>query len=1479
MSILEQILQTYRTETLSMREQGTAFENLVKAWLLEDPVQSGKFSRVETFAEWAARYQERRNDAGIDLVATRHDGQYTAIQCKLYAPDHRILQGDIAGFLSESGKKAYAERLIVETTDVPWSENAERKIKDQAIPVYRVGLRELRESRVDWSQFEGKGEIRKSMPKALRPDQEEAVTAVVEGLERADRGKLIMACGTGKTLVGLRIAERLAGESGLVLYLVPSLALMSQTVPEWSADAERGITSFAVCSDRQVGKRRRKTDDVAEIDVTDLALPATTDAVSLSRSVTGSGNATMRVIFATYQSISVIARAQSDHGLPEFDLIVCDEAHRTTGVRFPGEETSHFVKVHDNDAIRARKRLYMTATPRIYGESAKSRARDVDATLASMDDPELYGDLLYHYGFSSAVEKGILTDYRVIVLAMDEGQVSKATQKRLADASSELQLDDATRIVGCWKALAKVGLEGEADNPDPMRRALAFCNSIKSSELIRDEFREVVAAYRESDEDGNHTDLSCEVEHVDGTFKARERGKLLDWLEADTGGNVCRILSNARCLTEGVDVPALDAILFLHPRKSQIDVVQAVGRVMRQTPDRTKKRGYVILPVGVPPGVPAEMTLNDNERYRVIWQVLNALRAHDDRLDAVINQGGLGQDISDRIAIVDGRVSGNSPELRAMTSLVEELPGRSEDRRAGIGKGSGARTDSEGHRTEPLPMVIDEFSRAVMAKVVEKCGTRVYWEDWAKDVATIAERHITRIRSLVDQEDSDARSFFQDFLEELRDDLNESITEQDAIEMLAQHLVTRPVFDALFVDHDFVQRNAVSVAMSEVLSVIDENQVDREASDLAGFYASVRKRAEGLTDPGARQRLIVDLYDKFFTNAFPLTAQKLGIVYTPMEVVDFIIRSVNDVLEEEFGSTLGSRGVHILDPFVGTGTFITRLLQSGLIAPEDLERKYREEIHANDIILLAYYIAAVNIETVFHAESGREEYLPFSGICLTDTFALHEGDDLLSFYMEDNTNRRERQKNLDIRVIMGNPPYSASQKSENDNAKNVSYPDLDNRIRSTYARESNASLLQNLYDSYVRAIRWGSDRLGEAGVMAYVTNAGWVDGNAMDGMRKCLVEEFSSIHVFHLRGNALTSGELRRKEKGNVFGEGTRTPVLICVFVKNPNAKEQGRVEFHEIGDYLDRKQKLDIIRQFGSIRGIRKTDGWTRIRPDAHGDWLDQRDPRFDRYLKIGDKKEKTGQVLFQNYSLGVVTNRDPWCINPSRIALSNNVGSTIDFYNSELERWQAAQRGRKDSDGILPKIDDFVNNDSTRISWTHSIKKDVQKGKSLDKNEGLYTVCMYRPFTKYWLYYSRRLNERVYQMPGIFPNGDLMNRVISVTGKGGRSGFSCLMMDTLPNLHTIDTGQCFPFWLYEKSDSSQSSTVDLLKADQGYIRRHAITDYGLQKFRETYPIGGGGGYPNGISFTTCTEFFIQRTIAADMRRISPRNFHASPW
>lgn len=1438
MSDFRTLLQSFRDAAKSEREKGNYFERIAADFIKNDPGMAQEYEDAWLFSDWAKQTGIDGRDTGIDVVAKLRDGGWCAIQCKFYREGHRIQKADIDSFFTASGKSPFTRRLIIDTTDAPWSDNAEAALNGQQIETTRIGLDRLSDSPINWAAYLRDEKVEIAPKKQLRPHQQDALRDVQTGLSENDRGKLIMACGTGKTFTGLKIAESLAGPGKSVLFLVPSLSLMSQTIREWTIDSVTPLASFAVCSDVQVGKRRRDSDDVAEIETHDLDYPATTNAAKLAAKTVKAPSDRMRVVFATYQSIPVVAAAQSLHGMPEFDLIICDEAHRTTGAKFPGEEESNFVRVHDQSFIQGKKRLYMTATPRVFGESVKTKAGEASVELCSMDDETLFGPTLFTRGFGWAVENDLLTDYKVIVLAVDEGMISSSIQSRLAAGDNELKLDDATKIIGCYKALTKADLKQDISTDiEPMHRALAFCKDIASSKLIRDQFASVVADYLASEEgmetEAGRTPLGCELQHVDGTFNAKERNRCLDWLKADQTGEVCRILTNARCLSEGVDVPALDAILFMHPRKSQIDVVQSVGRVMRRV--EGKKMGYVILPIGVPAGMSPEDALNDNERYRVVWQILNALRSHDERLDATINKIDLGEDVSGQIEVI--AVSNKLP------TKAKAAKGK-----ANIGHGSAADDDDaeEGTVTRrdvgaQAEFVFDEFSKAIMAKIVKKCGKRDYWENWAGDISAIARTHITRITAVVAKEGTAERAAFDGFLNEIRDDLNESITKAEAIEMLAQHIITKPVFEALFDGYSFAQHNPVSRAMQSVLGALDEHSLEKEAESLEKFYASVKRRAEGIDNAEAKQKIIVELYDKFFRNAFPKMTERLGIVYTPVEVVDFIIHSVNEVLQTEFSQTLGSRGVHILDPFTGTGTFITRLLQSGLIKPEELEHKYRNEIHANEIVLLAYYIAAINIEAAYHGVAGGD-YIPFEGICLTDTFQLYEQDrDLISDLMADNSSRRSRQKELDIRVIVGNPPYSVGQRSENDNADNLTYPKLDGRIRETYAKRSNATLAKGLYDSYIRAIRWASDRLGDAGVVAFVSNAGWLDAATTDGLRRCLMEEFASIHVFHMRGNTRTSGERARREGGQTFGSGSRTPVAIIVLVKNPRSTTHGQIWFHDIGDYLTREQKLGIVAAFGSIGGVTQANAWQAISPNEHGDWVAQRDEAFGAYIPLGDKKGD-GPKLFESFSLGVVTNRDAWCYGSSRSAVADNMRAMIGFYNAELDRFDAAQIGA-DRKAREHAVGDFINSDPTNISWTRALKNDLVKGKSFDFDETCLTSSLYRPFTRQWLYYSRTFNEMVYKMPRIFPDAAASNRVICVSGGGEKVGFGALMANAIPSLHMVDIegSQCFPRYLYgDHAAPSEPPAQRALFATVAEISggpRDAITDEGLAHFQKAYP------------------------------------------
>ncbi|WP_277443658.1 DEAD/DEAH box helicase [Vibrio parahaemolyticus] len=1426
MSHLTDLLKEFRSASQSEREKGTYFEELTVTYFKNEPAYKDHYSEVLTYGEWAKSFGRDAKDVGIDLVAkTKATNEYHAIQCKFYADDYRVQKKDIDSFFTASGQEPFKHRIIVTTTN-NWSDNAEAALIGQNPPVTKVDLQALEDSQIDWSKYKPDSTTVSLKPKnSPRPHQQHAIQRVTAGLATTERGKLIMACGTGKTFTSLKIAEEIAGKGGKVLFLVPSLSLLSQTLTEWTHHSQTPLHSFAVCSDSEVGKKRKKDDDIVQTFTHELRYPATTNAKQLAKEFEKMHDDThMSVVFSTYHSVEVIGNAQNEFSLSEFDLIICDEAHRTTGATFADSDESAFVKVHDKDFIKGKKRLYMTATPRIYGEVAKAKADKGEVTLASMDDEAIYGKELHTLTFSEAVSRGLLCDYKVIVLTMDEHHVTRRIQNLLKDENNSLKVDDAAKIIGCWKALSKHQMkEGMELDPHPMKRAVAFCQVIEpttgkthkvSSKQIAEMFQAVVEAYQDTENDAD--ELTCEVQHVDGSMNATTKEEKINWLKQEPEDNSCKILSNVRCLSEGVDVPALDAVLFLTPRNSQVDVVQSVGRVMRNAPNKT--RGYVILPVVVPAGMNAAEALNDNQTYRVVWEVLQALRSHDDRFDAMINKLDLTNNDNKKmevIAVTDATVKAHkASRTRKRNELARKAKGGSS---IGTNQGTTARNQVD----MAFDFEMGEIERALVAKVVEKCGNRNHWEEWANDISKIARTHVSRITTIVTSPENKAeKKAFQEFVAELRDDLNGAITDVEVIEMLAQHLITQPVFEALFEGYSFGKDNCVSQAMDKILHLLQEHNIEKESDSLEKFYASVKFRAEGIDNAAGKQKIILELYDKFFRNAFPKMTERLGIVYTPVEVVDFIIHSIEHVLQTQFNQSLGSKGVHILDPFTGTGTFITRLLQSGIIKPEDLPHKYENEIHANELVLLAYYIAAINIEAVYHDVAGSD-YKPFNGICLTDTFQLHEQEDHIQNTLAENSRRRIHQRSLkEIRVIMGNPPYSVGQGSENDNNQNLDYPKLDARLADTYVKQSNAVLSKGVYDSYIRSIRWASDRIGDKGVIGFVTNASFIDSNSADGIRKCLVNEFSNIWIFHLRGNQRTQGEQSRKEGGKIFGSGSRAPIAISILVKNPEASEHGKVFFHDIGDYLSRDQKIEKIAKLGNIKGICDKDGWKEIVPDKHGDWINQRDDSFDDFISLGSKDKNETRRIFSNFGLGVTTNRDAWCWNFDNRSLKINMQRMVNNYNNEVEKI-CDMFPEKISEDQNKLFSNRINMNTADISWTRALKNNLMKKNKFLFREEKVIKGIYRPFSKQWNYFDRNFNEMVYQMPKIFPNSKSENIVIHVSGTGARS-FSSLVVDRLPCLDNIEKGQCFPLYIYDEDGSN---------------KRDAITDEALQLFQIGYP------------------------------------------
>ena len=1409
----QDILDEFTEAARSQRDKGTLFERLVANYLVTDPQYADRLDDVWLWDEWPDRTSA---DVGIDLVACeRSTGEYWAIQCKFYDPARTLQKADIDSFFTASGKRfatrdgerRFAQRLIVATTD-KWSSHAEEALADQTIPVSRLWFKDLANSPIDWSQFSlgNVKDIRLKKKKDVRPHQEDAIASVIAGFQESDRGKLIMACGTGKTFTALRLMEQVTPASGRVLFLAPSISLVAQSLREWTAESFEPIHAFVVCSDTKVGK------DEEDISTHDLAYPATTDARKLATAARALSNNRRTVVFSTYQSIQVVADAQQQ-GFGEFDLILCDEAHRTTGLTLPGEDPSEFLKVHRNHILRGKKRVYMTATPRIYGDASKDKANQAGAEIFSMDDATDFGHEFYRLGFGKAVERDLLAEYKVLIVAVKESEMAKLVNHYNAykiDEKKAIDIRFATKIVGSWKGLSKRGLmlvsedgqeETLAEDTAPMRRAVAFSKSIKDSKQTTEIFTRLVDLYRQSHEgDDAARMVSCTLDHVDGTMNALVRQRALDWLKANGGEGECRILSNARCLSEGIDVPALDAVVFFDTRESIVDIVQSVGRVMRKA--EGKKYGYIILPVCIPSEKVKDYNayIDSDPQFKGIWKVIKALRAHDE-------------------------------------SLVDEAVFRRKIKVIGdpSGKGEGDQRGEQDMLPLDFPVLpLDAINEAVYAAIPKKLGDREYWSEWAKSIGQVAERLTARIEALIAASPAMAGDFSR-FLKGLQDTLNPAVSRADAIEMLAQHILTLPVFQALFAETNFPENNAVGKALQGVVQKLDAAAVASETEGLGKFYDNVRERISLAKSDKSKQDIIRNLYDTFFHNAFPRMAERLGIVYTPIPVVDFILKSADAALRRHLGQTLASRDVQILDPFSGTGTFLVRLIQSGLLDAESLRYKYAQELHANEIVLLAYYIATVNIETAYHAVTS--EYQPFAGMILVDTFQMTEHGDMVDkLILPENNARAERQLAQPIRVIVGNPPYSAQQESQNDNNQNLAYPTLDGRIRETYAAKSVAANKKNLYDSYIRAIRWASDRIQNRGIVAFVTNGSFLDANNMDGLRKCLTEDYSHLYVFNLRGNARTQGEARRKEAGGIFGEGSRAPVAITLMVKDPAHTSPCELCYHDIGDYLLREEKLDCIDAFGSIEGI----DWQPITSNAEGDWTNQRDPAFDKFMPLATKGEDT-EGLFGIWSNGLLAARDAWIYNFSHNAVTINMERMIATYNAEVERYAALCKGKTKDE--RPDPEKVVESDPKKISWTSSLLPNVVRGRRAAFAPASIITSMYRPFSKHYCYFDGLMNHRVAQWPSLMPTPRQRNVVISAAGVGANKAFSAFVTKALPDYEMVSKGQCFPLYWYEKADADASAkpqseifAVSSTPDANGYIRREAITDWALTAFRTHY-------------------------------------------
>lgn len=1410
----DDVLKIYRDDSYNTAGLGAHFEELIARYLKTDPMYSPQLESVWVWNSFPFRKEISDHDTGIDLVVKTKTGEYWAIQCKFYEENHRVSKDDLDTFISTSGKRfkddsgefqTFSQRIIFATTN-NWTETAVTSTENQTIPVVRVGLNKLREAPVDWKSIYGgvHGISARKEKYSLRPHQQEAFDKAIEHFRKNDRGQMIMACGTGKTFTSLRIAEKLSVDGNrCVLFLAPSIALVGQTLREWTANAENDLNIIAVCSDPKVTKRK-SNDDLGER-VEDLGAPATTDPKKILELYEVGGKDRLTVVFSTYQSIDAVIEAQKA-GFPVFDLIVCDEAHRTTGAIFNKAEEKYFTKVHDNSIIAGKKRLYMTATPRIYGAKGKDTAEEKSVTLCSMDDPETYGTEFYKIGFGEAVEKDLLSDYKVLILTIEKSEIEGVIKRRLENSKYGPNVDTETagKVWGCMNALAKnIAYDETVKNTDPgrMKSAVAFTRTIASSKDLADIFNML--------SEDPAAPIYLEMDHIDGSMDAFKRDTLLTWLK-EGDSEECRVLSNVRCLSEGVDVPALDAVMFLSNKNSLIDIVQSVGRVMRKAPG--KKYGYIIIPVIAPEGTSAEAALDNDERYKVVWQVLRALRSHDERLEAEVNTIAYSNK-------TDGRI----------------LPARLKTGRPD--------TSSDAVGGKARQYLLSEFETALLARLVLKVGDRDYIENWAKDVAVIMPDLIERLTKICNHEEHGYKQFrpaFTRYLKGLRANINGNVSEDDAINMLAQQIITKPIFMELFGNETFVQKNTVSSTINEMLDEIGEKDA-LKGIELETFYNNVKNTLSRIDKREGKQKVITALYEKFFKNAFPKDQAISGVVYTPIEVVDFILRSAADILKEEFGIDINDENVNILDPFTGTGTFIARLMETGIITKENLEHKYKNELFANEITLLAYYIAAVNIENTFSRIMNSESYVPFENIVLTDTFNIEEicrkgsvynQTDLTGKeYFKGNKDKIKKEHNTPITLIIGNPPYGANQKSANDDAKKRKYESgVDKAIREMYLDDSLFSekkgLVNSVYDNYVRAFRWSTDRIGDNdGIIAFVTPSGWMMGSAFEGFRKTVEKEFSKIYIFDLRGDQ-NSGNWR-KEGEKIFGEGSKIGIAITLLVRRRGYKGKANIQYFKTPDYAKRVDKLNLLTSSKSFVKLDKEKKLEKIEPKPNGDWLIERNEVFDTLTPLaGDTNKKfdkhNEKTIFVGYSRGYGSSSDAWSYNYSKEEVLRNMQRLLEEYNDQVSNGEQIF-------------------DPLKISWFTKLKNLYKSGKKVDFKPEKLRSAPYRPFCKRFLYSDDEITDGgVFQITKFFPQNDSKNLQICVAGIGVKKDFSCMITNRVTDLEIVGKSQCFPLYWYEDTSDirAKNKQKSLFDDAPSLIRHDGVSDYALKTAKSKYSL-----------------------------------------
>lgn len=1428
--------------------------------------------------EWAVRWKDwddkglmPQQDLGIDIVVKRRDGKFIAVQCKTRSEQHDLEKKEIEPVIALSTADSRFEKALVYHTGRGLTGPAKKLAYQHGEFFAAINRTRLTRPCDQYDlKFPGLGEKWKPVsvsPRTkydLRDYQHEAVNAACHGLAQpgVDAGKLVMPCGTGKTFTAQHIAEKHAGVGGKVLVLVPSISLMSQTMREWSQQIKDVPHRYlGVCSDESTGQTR---EDEFSQPIWELDLPVTTDHSKLAEALGKSSPNEMTVVFSTYQSLDKIQRAQAISGTV-FDLAMMDEAHRTTGVEQGGRE-SKFRLIHDRTFVKATHRLYMTATPKIYVDPKnKTTLTAEDHDVYSMDDTDVYGEVLYEMSFAEAVEKKLLSPYKVVLLGVRKEEHSgvlhdyivatlreKLENKPRRDKSKKPKqavVDEqlAAKILGVTKFAGNFpepsGIEPRPGD-QPLQTILVFTNTIASSQAAAigldygDDILKVI------DKAWEARGIDMEADHVDGSFPADERDRMLDWLRRSIEDvNTCRVLSNAKCLSEGVDVPALDGCVFLEPRTSQIDVVQAVGRIMRK--HKNKDCGWVILPVCTT--LPDDTTDADDidsyirKDWKAAWSVMRALAAHDDTFRAEIEAtasllagGGIPEKNSGRTSFAGSLnpEAGHDDELDEAADFTTSIQGE-----------LFAKWRWEEISSLVYPVIVTQLGGKIALNTAGETAGLL-----TSEIRTLIRN--TKNRSLPDHYNQEVATALDEFHEEMREAVSERLTKSAVDDMVAQHVVMEPVFSAFFEGSTFRASSPMAKAINKLLERLTAAGLDLEKlreKQMGGFYKQVRSTVIAMDgDPAAFQGYLKEVWNAFFrAPAFRTTADKLGIAYTPIEVVDFINRSASWILREHFDTTLGSQNVGIIDPFCGMGTFLARILDSPDLIPNDvLDHKYNNELYAAELVLLAYYIAAVNIEQAYHQrKAGDVIYEPFKQVVLQDTLESFRGKRLPG--TEENPEISREMLEASIRVIVSNPPYSAGKKVEGGaDEENESYPEIEAVIRGEMADVA-AKKGPALYNSFVKALVWAEDRLRNGGVIGYIIPAEWLKAKTHEGLRRWIDKKFDKAWILDLAGNCKTSGDEWRREGGNIFGSDTQSPVCILMLSQQPGTSAAScEVWYRRVNDYMSIDDKKAWISEIGDVSAASEATGWIKLTLNHKGRWFDSEHEGWESWLPLFSTDKKASEetaTVFASTSLGLNSGRDYLAFNSSKSKIREIAETAVEIYEDHRARVIEPSSSNIDS-----------------FKWNDVAKKALRRGTKLSEKEIRIEPLMYRPFFPQWCHWEKSLNTGHYSLDEIFPPGLIDERELSLS-LSLSSGRYPQGPSQQPQFTPVPTQQIItPSTWLESRDTSQGTQSDHLLPMEQCGSGNLVSRLSLSRSRQSHdlssPMEMEGNSTKGASSATMT-------------------------